>query len=162
MNSCKKPKSSKNASDRCGSVLVAVLACMVVTIVLMAGAMKSTMGSRRACKTEHQVLQARQLLAAGLQRIKADGSLAILSQQPEQTLTWNAQPVMPEYAIAEVIFKQNMSIDNQVTELVCTARLAISDHREAIIQISQSLPWSTVGDQAASGQEANGRTQSPM
>lgn len=126
-------------SPRSGAVLIAVLACMMITIVLVGGAMKSTMAARRQCKSELQMQQAELLLQAGVDRV------ADITQSNGDATTppelWNAQSAMPEYQTATVEYKIVEPSEDNVRGLKCTVRLGLSSQTKDLIQLSRVIPF---------------------
>ena len=131
---------TQRRSPREGAVLIAVLACMMITIVLVGGAMKSTMAARRQCKSELQMQQAELLLQAGVDRV------ATIIQSDRVTTPptlWNAQSALPAYEVATVEYQIVQPTENNVRGLQCTVKLALSNQAKELIQLSRIIPLKT-------------------
>lgn len=142
--------SDKKRSSRSGAVLIAVLACMMITIVLVGGAMKSTMAARRQCKSELQMQQAELLLQAGVDRV------AMIVQSESVTTVpdlWNAQSALPAYEVATVEYQIVEPSEINVRGLKCTVKLALSNQAKELIQLSRIVPFKT--NQASDQSQTN-------
>lgn len=131
---------TQRRSPREGAVLIAVLACMMITIVLVGGAIKSTMAARRQCKSELQMQQAELLLQAGVDRV------ATIVQNDSVTTApalWNAQSALPAYEVATVEYQIVEPTENNLRGLQCTVKLALSNQAKELIQLSRIIPLKT-------------------
>lgn len=145
---------TQRCSPRSGAVLIAVLACMMITIVLVGGAMKSTMAARRQCKSELQMQQAELLLQAGIDRV------ATINQSDSVTTApalWNAQSALPAYEIATVEYQLVEPTDINARGLKCTVRLALSNQAKELIQLSRIIPFKSTqaSDQSQTNPESH-------
>ena len=126
---------TQRRSPREGAVLIAVLACMMITIVLV-----GTMAARRQCKSELQMQQAELLLQAGVDRV------ATIVQNDSVTTApalWNAQSALPAYEVATVEYQIVEPTENNVRGLQCTVKLALSNQAKELIQLSRIIPLKT-------------------
>jgi type II secretory pathway component PulK len=126
--------------SRCGSILVAVLTCMVVSISLVTVAIQCTLAARRSGKKNLQMQQAVQLLHAGIKQAR-------VRLQSANTATdfhlaaWDAKGALPDYYQAEVSYQViRSSADQQSIELRCIAKLAVSAAVQDLIQLSHNIP----------------------
>lgn len=133
-------RSDKKRPSRSGAVLIAVLACMMITVVLVGGAMKSTMAARRQCKSELQMQQAELLLQAGVDRVAAIVQSDSATTAPA---LWNAQSAMPAYEIATVEYQIVEPTELHGRGLQCTVKLALSNQAKELIQLSRMIPFNT-------------------
>ncbi len=134
-------------SPRQGAVLIAVLACMMITIVMVGGAMKSTMAARRQCKSELQMQQAELLLQAGIDRVATLVQGDSLTTAPE---LWNAHSALPAYEVATVEYQIVEPSENYARGLKCTVKLALSNQAKEMIQLSRVIPIKTTQASAQS------------
>lgn len=117
-----------------GAVLVAVLACMVITMVLVGGAIKSTLTARKLCKSELRMQQAELLLQAGIDRV---GQLEIASQASTTIPTWDVRSAFPSYSQAQVAYLLVDSDQADRLSVKCTVQLALTDRPQDTIQYSR-------------------------
>ena len=121
----------RSRQSRDASILVCVLVCLAVSTALATSAVKTALVARRTMRTQHHLLQADQLLAAGVERANQN----LQSSSDYSGEVWTLAPeTLPGMQAAVVQIKLENGSDNASPEVHVTARLEIA--RDVAVQRS--------------------------
>ena len=129
-------KSSQRIQQR-GTVLVAVLVCMVVATTILLGAVKFSLAQRRQVREEYKMEQAQWLLDAAINR-----GLSLIQKNSEyRGDAISLAPALTKYSIATIETNVERSPADNEIKLRVIVRLGNERQPEKILKRSRELTY---------------------